>query len=149
MLLEIHGVTEDDFPKFVPDLSAAMGGDNDFVNTLYPENWTPEGQRKAVERFIAHQNMDPTIHWIKVVDTDLDEIIGVSQWAIHDNEKPAEGDIDGPSGTWQNEEEKEYCQALYRSFMEFRWEVFRKEEWLPLMSIYVDKAVKVATADEA
>lgn len=135
MPLEISSVSDDDIRKFVPDLFEAMGGDNNFVNATYPENLTEEGQKTAAERFIEHGKMDPTVRWCKVVDTDLGEIIGVSQWSVVQLHKPPEVDMDGPPGTWASDKDKEYARALNRSFMAYRREVFRKNE-LPIMSKY-------------
>lgn len=128
MPFEINDVHDEDFPKFVPSLFGAMGGYSNFVNALYPDNLTAEGQQKAIQRFKMQKKLDPTVKWCKVIDTDTNEIVGVAQWTVIQDMKPLEEDIDGPPGTWPNEESKQYCQALYKSFMERRRKLFREND---------------------
>ncbi|KAF2115166.1 hypothetical protein BDV96DRAFT_62714 [Lophiotrema nucula] len=65
-----------------------------------------------------------------IIETSTGEIVGVSQWTVIEGEKPA----DGRQGTWPSEEEKEYCQCLYRACMEQRRRVIKDNE-LPIVSM--------------
>lgn len=85
--------------------------------------------------FIAHKNMDPTVKWCKVTDTDTGEIIGVAQWLIIQGQKPPEFDFDGPPGTWKDDTEKKYAQEIFRSFARFRRETIQKED-LPILGVF-------------
>ncbi|KAF2877607.1 hypothetical protein BDV95DRAFT_535306 [Massariosphaeria phaeospora] len=132
MGLQLQSITDSDFQEFVPALFNAMGGYSQFVNALYPGNLSEEGQQKAIQRFIIQKKLDKSLRWCKVTDTELGEIIGVAQWSVILDEKPQEEDIDGPPGTWENDIEKEYCQEIYRSFMENRRRIVRDNS-LPII----------------
>ncbi|KAF2675768.1 hypothetical protein K458DRAFT_259199, partial [Lentithecium fluviatile CBS 122367] len=86
------------------------------VNTIYPNYHTDAGLRNVMARFLSRLDNDPSIQWIKVVDTDLNQIIGVTKRAIITEEKPGEVDLDGPVGVpegWENDQEKAFAQALF------------------------------------
>jgi hypothetical protein len=132
MPLEHALVTDDtDFPKFAPLMFEAIRP-NGFVDACWPNNLDPEMQKLHANGFIFHKNMDPTVAWTKVTDTETGEIIGVAQWLILKDQKPPEFDFDGPPGTWENDTEKKYAQDIFRSFARHRRDVIRNED-LPIV----------------
>lgn len=132
MPLKFSVVTDDtDFPKFAPLMFEAIRP-NGFVDACWPNNMDPEMQKLHASGFIFHKNMDPTVTWTKVTETDTDEIIGVAQWLVLKDEKPPEFDFDGPPGTWSNDTEKAYAQEIYRSFARPRRDVIRNDA-LPIV----------------
>lgn len=127
---------DDEFAKFVPMTFEAMGGRSEFVNTIYPGGLTKEGQQKAKAGFLFLKGIDPSCKWIKVTDTDTNEIIGVAQWNVYESQKPPEMVVDGPPGTWKDDIEKEYAQDLFKSYMQKRWEFIRGNA-LPLICLNI------------
>lgn len=131
--LKLERANSQDFKEFVPLIFAAVGGSSEWVNTLYPHNGTQEGQKRATERLLDLKSIDPSIRWYKASDTKTGEIVAVSQWHVYqDVAKPKEDVCDGPPGTWESELEREYAQALFRSFMADRWAAIRENE-LPIV----------------
>ncbi|KAJ4377337.1 hypothetical protein N0V83_000162 [Neocucurbitaria cava] len=136
MPLELGYPTDDEFASFVPMTFEAMGGRSEFVNTVWPEGFTKEGQEMSRQRFLFLKKIDPTCKWVKVTDNETNEIIGVAQWNVYEGQKPPEMIVDGPPGTWKDETEKEYAQELFKAYMEKRWK-FIRENKLPLMCLNI------------
>ncbi|PSN71123.1 hypothetical protein BS50DRAFT_486647 [Corynespora cassiicola Philippines] len=87
-----------DFPQFTPLMFEAIHP-NGFVDACWPNNLDPEAQKLHASGFVFHKNMDSTVTWTKVTDTETGEIIGVAQWLVLKDQKPPEMDFDGPPGT--------------------------------------------------
>ncbi|KAF1935603.1 hypothetical protein EJ02DRAFT_484223 [Clathrospora elynae] len=136
MSLKLGIPTDDEFPTFVPMTFEAMGGRSEFVNVVWPRGFTKDGQELNTSRFLFLKNIDPSSRWIKVTDTQTNEIIGVAQWNVYDGQKPPEMIVDGPPGTWENDTEKEYAQELFKSYMQKRWAYIRENE-LPLVCLNI------------
>jgi hypothetical protein len=132
MPLKLGHPTDDEFASFVPMTFVAMGGRSEFVNAVWPGGFTKEGQEMSTSRFLFLKKTDSTSQWIKVTDTDTDEIIGVAQWNVYEGQKPPEMIVDGPPETWPSETEKEYARELFKSYMQKRW-VYIRENDLPLI----------------
>lgn len=132
MPLTLGFPTDDEFASFTPMMFEAMGGRSEFVNTIYPGGLTKEGQEKARLGFLFLKSIDPSCKWVKITDTETNEIVGVAQWNVYEGQKPPEMVVDGPPGTWENDTEKEYAQELFKSYMQKRWKFIRENE-LPLI----------------
>ena len=52
MNFKILPATKEDFKFFIPPLFKAMGPAH-FVATIWPDNQTEQGQKRAIERFMA------------------------------------------------------------------------------------------------
>ncbi len=74
---------------------------------------TPEGQATAAERMRKAANLDPTLHQLKIIDTESGRIIGQGKWYIREND-PEPLTLSGPY--WRDEEHREYTQALGRVY---------------------------------
>jgi hypothetical protein len=132
MAYRIEPVEDSDLAYIVPRMFEAIGTEIQFINALWPNNHTPDGQSKIASRMLAGKNAAPNTKWIKAVAVDSGEIVGMAMWTVIDKKKPPEVDVDGPPGTWADEEEKRYCQALHRSLMAHRRKVIREND-LPIM----------------
>jgi hypothetical protein len=44
-----------------------------------------QSDEECVERYSQWRNMDPSVRWIYVVDTELNEVIGATQWNIYES----------------------------------------------------------------
>ncbi|KAF2465156.1 uncharacterized protein BDR25DRAFT_318645 [Lindgomyces ingoldianus] len=128
--------TDDEFQVFVPMMFEAMGGRSEFVNAVWPDGHTKEGQEMSVQRFLFLKQIDPSTRWSKVTDTDTGEILGVAQWNVYEDAKPQEMIVDGPPGTWKNDDEKEFAQEIFKSFMEERWKFIREND-LPIIALNI------------
>ena len=90
-----------------------------------------------MSRFLAGKHAAPNTKWIKAVAVASGEIVGFAMYTVIDQKKPPEIDVDGPPGTWADEEEKQYCQALHRSLLALRRKAIREND-LPIMRKYED-----------
>lgn len=132
MPLEVGVPTDEEFATFVPLTFEAMGGRSEFVNAVWPGGFTSAGQEMTRQRFLFLKSIDPSCKWVKITDTDTNEIVGVAQWNVYDKEKPPEMIVDGPPGTWATDADKEFAQELFKSFMAKRWQYIRENE-LPIL----------------
>lgn len=135
MALALDFCKGDDFGSMIHLMFDAMGGGSQFVNAVYPHNTTTEGRKKHAQTLLYLKSIDPSQRWLKVIDTALGQIIGIAQWHVYDGPKPPEVELDGPPGTWDTDEDKEWAQALFRSFMEDRRRVIR-EATGPVMCMF-------------
>ena len=110
----------------MPVMFGAMAERSQFVNAVYPHNMTPEGQEKHRQTFLFLKGIDPSQRWLKATDNATGEIVGVAQWNVFDGPKPPEIELDGPPGTWDTQDDKEWAQALFRAYMEDRRKVIRE-----------------------
>jgi hypothetical protein len=132
MTYRVELVKDHDLDQIVPRTFEAMGNGYEFMNVMWPDHHTPDGQRKIVARFLAIKDAAPNTKWIKAVAVPSEEIVGFAMWTIINQQRPPELDIDGPPGTWADEEEKKYCQALHRSLLASRRKAIRDND-LPIM----------------
>ncbi|ORX96237.1 hypothetical protein BCR34DRAFT_438243, partial [Clohesyomyces aquaticus] len=136
MLLELGVPSDDEFPSFVPMTFEAMGGRSEFVNAVWPGGNTKEGQEMTVQRFLYLKSVLPSTRWLKVTDTDTGEIVGVAQWDVYEDTKPPELVVDGPPGAWKTDEDKEFAQAIFESFMQERWKFIREND-VPILALNI------------
>ena len=113
----------------------AMQGGSAFVNSVYPHNETKEGRDKHRQTFLYIKSVDSSQRWLKVTDTKINKIIGVANWQVYDGPKPPEVELDGPPGTWDTQDDKEWAQAMFRAYMEDRQRVIR-EATGPVMCMF-------------
>jgi len=114
---------EDLTPAVMKLIFDAFGGRSQLMNAMHPHVDTPEGLEKTCLRYQNLSKNDYSQRWVKVMVDG--EIIGVSQWCIYDGPKPPEVDLDGPPGTWDSADDKEWAQSLYRSLMAYRRPIIR------------------------
>ena len=103
-----------------------MAEQSQFVNAVYPHNMTKEGQEKHCQTLLFVKSIDPSQRWLKATDNATGDIVGVAQWNVYDGPKPPEIELDGPDGIWDTQDDKEWAQALFRAFMEYRRKVIRE-----------------------
>jgi hypothetical protein len=142
MAYRIEPIEGSDLAYIVPRMFEAIGTEVQLINTLCPDNHTPDGQRKIVSRMLAGKKAGTNTKWIKAVAVDSGEIVGMALYTVIDQTEPPEVDVDGPPGTWPDEEETRYCQALHRTLMAHRRKVIREND-LPTMRKCEDEAAAV------
>ena len=119
----------------------AMNGSSPFVNAIYPDNMTLEGRKKALERHLQLKQLDPSQKWYSVVDTTTRRIAGMAMWNVYEGEKPPEHDLEGPPGYWPTEDERDFAQAIFKSFMVYRRKVIRETPG-PVMCMWLWRDLK-------
>ncbi|KAF2649419.1 hypothetical protein K491DRAFT_698110 [Lophiostoma macrostomum CBS 122681] len=124
-----HSLLQDDadFFKVVPFMFEASLP-NPFIEACWPNGRDAEAQKRHAAGFIAHKNMDPTVTWTKVTDTETRQIVGVAQWFVFKDNKPPEMDFDGPPGTWKTDDAKKYAQEVYALVTSHRRQVIREND---------------------
>ena len=55
---------------------------------MYPQLPGPDARGASIERWRDEILTNPTIHFIKAVDTELDEIIAFALWNIYETDRP-------------------------------------------------------------
>ena len=117
---------DEDFEAMMPVMFGAMAGRSQFVNAVYPHNLTPEGQKKHEQTFLYLKSIDPSQRWLKATDNSTGEMVGIAQWNVYDGAKPPEIELDGPPGTWDTDDDKEWAQAMFTAYMEDRRRIIRE-----------------------
>lgn len=89
MPLEIHPVTEDDFPDLIRIQVSAFS--NGIASLLAPHPATKEYIDKQIEKHIKCQRKESDCHFLKVIDTDLGgKMIAAAKWRINEKERTEE-----------------------------------------------------------
>jgi hypothetical protein len=91
MPLEIRPVEEADIPD-VARIQMAAFGRGPGITTLLTPNPPPEGAfEKTVAKHMKAFRDEPDVHYVKVVDTDLDgKMIACAKWRINEKERTKE-----------------------------------------------------------
>jgi hypothetical protein len=89
MPLEVHPITEADFPDFVRISVAAF--QDGMASKLSPKPAPPEYIEQEVKKHIKCQGEEPDTVFLKVIDTDLDgKMIACCKWRINEKERTEE-----------------------------------------------------------
>ncbi|KAF2245446.1 hypothetical protein BU26DRAFT_532980 [Trematosphaeria pertusa] len=134
MTILVEDPRDEDYPALVSLVFEAYGGKNEYINAVFPKNTTETGLENAVLRCVFTTKMSKAVKWHKVTDGTTGEIIGGAMWSIYTDAKPPNSELDGPPGTWENEDEKEYAQALFRGCKEYERKYWDEND-LPLVSM--------------
>lgn len=89
MPLEVHPMTEADFPDFVYIQNRAFR--NGMASKLAPKPVTPEYIQNSIEKHIKCQRAEPDVHYMKAIDTNLGgRMIAGAKWRINEKEQTEE-----------------------------------------------------------
>lgn len=110
---------QDITPSFMTLVFQAFAGNSPLVNAMHQHNDTGEGVEKARQKYLKLLELDYSQRWIKATKDD-GEIVGAAQWNVYDGAMPPQADLDGPPGTWDTQDDKEWAQYLLRSLMAYR-----------------------------
>jgi len=122
---EVQRCTEADIPRVFEIVSQAFANDHEYVDAVFPLHDTPAGRAAGSERMLQMFHGDPNGNFLKVVDTDTGTIVAAAKWNIYkDGDVPPQPQIDGDY--WENEEEKEFAQALFNAFFAPRQKVIEE-----------------------
>jgi hypothetical protein len=129
MPFELSTVNKEEMKDVIDMLFKAYDGSSSFVNAVYPHKLTDhgiEGLDMVVARLQYLRDIDPSVRWYKVTDTDTGEIVSASQWNVYDKEKAPEMMLDGPPGSWETEADKKYAIEMFESFITPRYTRYRE-----------------------
>ena len=95
-------------------ISTAFGHEHPYIDSLYPDHDQPFGRQRGGERLLNIKHADPNTTFLKVVDLDLNEIVGVAKWNVYNGVLPQESVPDGPF--WASQDEKELAQHMFQGY---------------------------------
>ena len=87
MAIIVQKAQEADIQRLLDIMYAAFSEDA-WNRIMYPVIPGPEARAVSIERWRDEISTNPTIRFIKAVDTDLDEIIAFARWNIYEVERP-------------------------------------------------------------
>ena len=87
MAIIVQKAQEADIQRLLDIMYAAFSEDA-WNRIMYPVIPGPEARGVSIERWRDEISTNPTIRFIKAVDTDLDEIIALARWNIYEVERP-------------------------------------------------------------
>ena len=117
MPLKIESCRDEDMARAFAIISTAFGS-NPYMDGLYPGHDTAQGRKTGGERLLSFKKNDPNTHFLKAVDTETSDIVGVAKWNIYNGVIPDEVGLDGDY--WPMEEDKEYANCLWASYLKPR-----------------------------
>ncbi|KXT04406.1 hypothetical protein AC578_3565 [Pseudocercospora eumusae] len=118
----IVGPAEDaDMARIFEITGLAFARNEPVWDAMWPNHWTEEGKKQGVERMIKIKNTDPSTTYIKAVDSESGEIMGMAKWLVFNENLPASRRFEGGTGDfWPDEEEAEYAKAMADRFVQER-----------------------------
>lgn len=117
MPLVLEPAVEADAPRIV-EIERLAYASNPLTPILFPGPFPPEATENRAEGLIKQFREDPTVRWIKVVDTETNELAAFAKWEI----------IDGPKETVRTRQFGPGCNV--EACEEFFGGIHRKREQL-------------------
>ena len=138
---EVQRCTEADMSRVFEIVSLAFANDHEYVDAVFPAHDTPEGRKIGSKRMLEIFRGDPYGNFVKVVHNDTGVIVAAAKWNVYKGgEIPPQPEIDGDY--WENEEEKEFAQLLFRAFFVPRQKVIEETNG-HLVGMYHDDACRL------
>ncbi|KAI1109169.1 acyl-CoA N-acyltransferase [Nemania sp. NC0429] len=140
MPLIVQPATEADAVRSAQIEKAAYSS-SPFNSTLFPGPFPQPapGKNPRAEEMVRLASDDPSVRWLKVVDTDIPatednaQMIGFAQWNINDgSERPAQRRTFGPGCN------AEACEALFGGLYELRLKHYTGVKHVHLTALHVD-----------
>ncbi|KAI5371146.1 Putative GNAT domain, acyl-CoA N-acyltransferase [Septoria linicola] len=107
-----------DFDRIFEITSLAFARNEPVWDVMYPAHWTPAGRAKGSARMLKLHQTIPETTFIKAVDTETGEILGMSKWNIFQNYTPKRSEV--PSDVYETEEDRRYAQGIVDCFIKDR-----------------------------
>lgn len=86
MVLMVEKAQEADIERLLDIMYAAFRDPWDCI--MYPKIPAPEARGASIERWRDEISEDPTMRFMKAVDTDVGEIIALARWNVYEVERP-------------------------------------------------------------
>lgn len=91
MPLEIHPVSESDFPEFVRILLAAFASGSGLSDLITPSPLPSDYVQNTIDKHTKWWREESDVHYLKVIDTDLNgAMVACAKWRINENERTEE-----------------------------------------------------------
>ena len=87
MVIIIQKAQEADIQPLLDIMYAAFSNDS-WNRIMIPEIPGPEDRGNSIERWRDEISTNPTVRFMKAVDTDFNEIIAFARWNIYEVERP-------------------------------------------------------------
>lgn len=94
------------------------------LDAFFPKHDTPAGHSHGA-KLLRGQQSDPNAYFIKAVDEESGEIVGVAKWLIM-HEEVKVGDVGDEGGLMESEEERAYVKELLTQYYSSRSEALRE-----------------------
>lgn len=122
MVLIVEKAQEADIQRLLDIMYAAISKDP-WDRIMYPQIPGPEARGTSVERWRDEISANPTMHFMKAVDTDRGEIIAFARWNVYEVERPeSEWTITDPRN-WDVGTNVEAANEFYNAVCEKRQKV--------------------------
>ena len=106
---------ESDFPDFVRITTVAFKAGGGITSLLVPDPLPSDYVQKSVEKHIKALRSEPDVHFVKVIDTDLNgAMVAGAKWRINENERTEEQIQDMVPVCGPDEEGQPAVQDFYR-----------------------------------
>ncbi len=102
MPLLLEKAVEADIERMIEIMYAAMSEDP-WDRIIYPKTPRPDERTKSIERWTNEMLTNPSSSIMKIVDTNLNEIIAFARWYIYKSERP--------ESEWKKREEREWDEG--------------------------------------
>ena len=113
-----------DFDRIFHVISDTFQHIQPIVDAFFPKHDTPAGHIHGV-KLLCDQQSDPDVHFIKAVDVESGEIVGVAKWLIL-HEEVKVGEIGDEGSLRESEEERAYVKELLIQYYSSRSEALRE-----------------------
>lgn len=119
MVIIVQKAQEADIQRLLDIMYAAFSEDP-WDRIMYPHIPGPEARGASIERWREEISNNPTMRFMKAVDTDLNEIIAFARWSIYEVERPeSEWKVTKPRG-WDIGTNVEAANEFYNAICETR-----------------------------
>jgi hypothetical protein len=109
MGIQVHPATDTDFLNIFTVLSRAFDRNEPTVDVLFPAHWTAEGRERGAQRLRRSHASEPYVHFLKAVDDDSGEVVGMAKWYIHENSFPrVKPEGEGAESLYEDAEDKKW-----------------------------------------
>jgi hypothetical protein len=144
MSFSVGNVSPEDFEQVSAVIFKAYRGENAYINAVYPENLTKDGQAKGTQRLRSLAEATDLARFEKVTDGATGKIVGVAIWLVYENEKPATQQ-QLSERVFENED-AEFAAALSGSLAAVQAPFWQGND-VPLISEYTMTASELIEAD--
>ena len=136
MSFKILPCTDYDMPRVIVIMSEAFAHDHAYLDAIFPAHDTLQGRQRVGERLLYTKIVvgEPKVHFLKVVQTNSGQMIGMAEWEVYDGIVPEVENIDGDF--WPSLDGKEYAQHMYCWYQSKTAEVARRNEGRLVCELY-------------
>ncbi|PSN64134.1 hypothetical protein BS50DRAFT_648038 [Corynespora cassiicola Philippines] len=125
MAFKVELCEPEDLLRCFQIISLAFSHAHAYVEAVFPNHDTPNGQADGAERLLAASKL-PQVRLCKAVDTSTGIIAGFAKWDIYDGIVPDVGPKSLQGNYWKDKDEKDYADYIFWEFTRRRWDAVKK-----------------------